>query len=696
MPDVFLSYKREDLKAATRLVAALRAEGLDVWWDRDIPAGAPWEATIETALGDARAVVVCWSKAAVASDNVRSEARWAREQGRLIQLFVEPCNPPLFFGERQGVDLSGWSGDPADMSFRQVVAALRERLGDAESLHGPPPPRHMVAGRLRRGSSPGEVAAGFRALPAPWVTVLGVALVLGLGAASAWFARDRLPWAAPAPTRVAVAPITAATPTPWLKEFDSRVSDQVLGYLSTRQIPAVSQAEAAALGGADGADRARRLGVRLLIDGTASTEVDDVKLDLHFEDPTSHTTVWSVSFQGKQSKADDLRAQVAAKVAAMLDCGSRALRPRGGLRNADALSSYLKACDLFQTSGNQFDPDPTFQLFAALRRVIAAAPTFAPAHSDLAKYEAYFAHYGIFAPDQTALLRKEARAEADRALALDPKDADAYVALMFLVPRPGWVERERLLRRAIAVDPDWPHANGFLGILLSEVGRIREAAAYTQRASAANPLSPDLGWTAQSAQMLAAAGRTDLADPILVQLAKLWPADQDVWNARFVVAVDAGRWDEATALMHDPGRPSYYRPSDIDDYDLLFRAAKSHAPDQIASARRRALERAQSNPALANDEITSLSILGDVDDAFRLALSPGALASPDGPYQVLFGPPTRPMRLDPRFMALAAKLGLVDYWRSTGNWPDFCAEPGLPYDCKAEAAKLARGIPAKS
>jgi hypothetical protein len=39
-------------------------------------------------------------------------------------------------------------------------------------------------------------------------------------------------------------------------------------------------------------------------------------------------------------------------------------------------------------------------------------------------------------------------------------------------------------------------------------------------------------------------------------------------------------------------------------------------------------------------------------------------------------------------MRLAARLGLVDYWRSSGHWPDFCADPGLPYDCKAEAARL--------
>jgi hypothetical protein len=56
----------------------------------------------------------------------------------------------------------------------------------------------------------------------------------------------------------------------------------------------------------------------------------------------------------------------------------------------------------------------------------------------------------------------------------------------------------------------------------------------------------------------------------------------------------------------------------------------------------------------------------------------------------LFTPSAAPLRRDRRFMALANRLGLVDYWRASGHWPDFCAEPGLPYDCKAEAAKLAR------
>jgi hypothetical protein len=39
-------------------------------------------------------------------------------------------------------------------------------------------------------------------------------------------------------------------------------------------------------------------------------------------------------------------------------------------------------------------------------------------------------------------------------------------------------------------------------------------------------------------------------------------------------------------------------------------------------------------------------------------------------------------------MQVAKRIGLVDYWRSSGKWPDFCQDPSVPYDCKAEAAKL--------
>jgi hypothetical protein len=58
----------------------------------------------------------------------------------------------------------------------------------------------------------------------------------------------------------------------------------------------------------------------------------------------------------------------------------------------------------------------------------------------------------------------------------------------------------------------------------------------------------------------------------------------------------------------------------------------------------------------------------------------------DIPY--LFLSATRPLRTDLRFMRVAIRLGLVAYWRDTGQWADFCREPTLPYNCQAEVKKL--------
>jgi tetratricopeptide (TPR) repeat protein len=64
---------------------------------------------------------------------------------------------------------------------------------------------------------------------------------------------------------------------------------------------------------------------------------------------------------------------------------------------------------------------------------------------------------------------------------------------------------------------------------------------------------------------------------------------------------------------------------------------------------------------------------------------------------ILFDPEMRRLRADPRFWELAVKLGLVDYWTSTDNWPDFCADPQYPVDCKAlgQAAAKSTGSSAR-
>jgi hypothetical protein len=145
MAQVFISYKSDDRPHVQRLVQALRANGLAVWWDQDISPDAPWEATIERELDEAKAVIVAWSQTSVASEHVKAEARRARHDGKLIQVFLDNCQPPLFFGERQGVSLVGWNGAAADHRFQTVLEATW-----AVSVGKPPPAGVGYAPRRRR------------------------------------------------------------------------------------------------------------------------------------------------------------------------------------------------------------------------------------------------------------------------------------------------------------------------------------------------------------------------------------------------------------------------------------------------------------------------------------------------------------------------------------------------------------------
>ena len=49
-------------------------------------------------------------------------------------------------------------------------------------------------------------------------------------------------------------------------------------------------------------------------------------------------------------------------------------------------------------------------------------------------------------------------------------------------------------------------------------------------------------------------------------------------------------------------------------------------------------------------------------------------------------------RADQRFPRFCARVGLVDYWRTSGHWPDCAAE--VPYDFKAECESAAAEISA--
>ena len=62
---VFLSYSRSDREQAMKIIAVLDNAGFTVWWDGLLEGGERFAETTATALDQAKAVVVLWSKTSI-------------------------------------------------------------------------------------------------------------------------------------------------------------------------------------------------------------------------------------------------------------------------------------------------------------------------------------------------------------------------------------------------------------------------------------------------------------------------------------------------------------------------------------------------------------------------------------------------------------------------------------------------------
>ncbi|MEO8175898.1 MAG: TIR domain-containing protein [Sphingomicrobium sp.] len=126
--DVFLSYARHDRSTARMFADCLVEEGFTVWWDASLRSGETFDEVIERNLRDARAVIVLWSPASVASRWVRAEATLADRRNKLAPAIIEACDRPIIFELTHAAELSDWKGDITDPRWRHFVSDLNRLM----------------------------------------------------------------------------------------------------------------------------------------------------------------------------------------------------------------------------------------------------------------------------------------------------------------------------------------------------------------------------------------------------------------------------------------------------------------------------------------------------------------------------------------------------------------------------------------
>lgn len=105
-PRVFVSYAHPDEAFVLRLVNRLIKEGIDVWLDRyRIEPGRSWARQIGEALDRSTVMLLVFSPAALASENVDDEWNYFLDQRKpVVCALHQPCKLPYRLAKRQYVD----------------------------------------------------------------------------------------------------------------------------------------------------------------------------------------------------------------------------------------------------------------------------------------------------------------------------------------------------------------------------------------------------------------------------------------------------------------------------------------------------------------------------------------------------------------------------------------------------------------
>jgi TolB-like protein/Flp pilus assembly protein TadD len=236
---------------------------------------------------------------------------------------------------------------------------------------------------------------------------------------------------------------------------------------------------------------ARELGAAVLVRGSLQRSGDRVRISASLLDGQG-AAVWSESFDRGIADAlavqDDIAWQVASRVAARLD-RARPSRPVSRPTASDeAWDAYLRGLSLVRNDYERKGFREALRAAVAeYERAVTLDPDFALGHARLASAYTQLFFYDASDPS----FERKAFVEVEKALALNPNQAEAYLARAQLVwnLRNGFPHERTIqdLRRAVDLDPNLSEAHVELGKLYSHIGLVDKAIAANEQALRIDP-----------------------------------------------------------------------------------------------------------------------------------------------------------------------------------------------------------------
>jgi TolB-like protein/cytochrome c-type biogenesis protein CcmH/NrfG len=288
----------------------------------------------------------------------------------------------------------------------------------------------------------------------------------------------------------------------------------------------------------DAREVARKLGVRFLVEGSVRRTANRVRINAQLIDAASNSHIWGDRFDRDLADVFALQDEIVARIVEAL---SGALP--GTRRVTHRRTASLEAYELFVRGKAQIAQasESTATGRDLLRGAIRLDPSFADAYAWLADGLRVAWIYG---GEPEASLRPKARDAAQRAVSLDPENADARWSLGLVLAYDGLLaDGIAEVEAALRLNPNHADAWAFLTDLMVLDGQPAKGIDCARHAMRLNPYPPAVyHWFLGLAQY--AAGQYDEAVTTLRHEATHRQGSQRVLAASLA---QLGRVDEARA-----------------------------------------------------------------------------------------------------------------------------------------------------
>jgi adenylate cyclase len=434
---------------------------------------------------------------------------------------------------------------------------------------------------------------------------------------------------------------------------------------------------------------ARQLNVSHVLEGSVRRTGGRVRISAQLIDGATGGHVWAERYDRDLNNIFALQDEISAAIVDALKLkllpGEKQRMERRGTSNVEAYDLYLRG------TRPAFAPDEMRDRIALLEAATRLAPDYPDAWGALADLRVRWMYYRPF--DERDDIQKTVATEAARALALDPNNVGALIALTRQRrDLAGW---EAGTSRIVEIAPRNVDALCERARFRGYVGRFREAIDLAQRAYEVDPMSP-VAATAR-ADMLCAGGRYAEARLAFDDILSQWPDNHRAAGQLLLICVHMHDWATVDALLA-PDRLARYPLRENTRIPWYVSVMRDPAPE----VRRQPIEEARRRFAASSNGSDYLFLqvaaeLGDADEAHTIALESPirsrrnwiGISSPIFLLHPLFAA----FRRDPRFVKHCARFGFVEHWMTTRTWPDFVDEVAPYYDLKAECAKVAAEPP---